>query len=177
VVNVTTRLFVWLGGSQTKPAAAAGGQRRSALGKGGHIRTVPMLTWVKTAVDAWTAAGIWDGTVFFCHQQGRSRLGQGMSAKVLWDVVCTAAARAGIEKLAPHDLRRSCARLRHLAGGELDQIPYVSSSARHAAGVTWVGNCADARSDTLPAWQSPSCDTAHGGPREPSLSSRRISPM
>ena len=36
-----------------------------------------------------------------------------------------AAARAGIDKLAPHDLRRTCARLCHLAGGELDQIQFL----------------------------------------------------
>jgi integrase len=36
-----------------------------------------------------------------------------------------AAARAGIEKLAPHDLRRTCARLCHHAGGELDQIQFL----------------------------------------------------
>jgi site-specific recombinase XerD len=30
-----------------------------------------------------------------------------MTAKVLWDVVRRAAAHAGIEKLAPHDLRRT----------------------------------------------------------------------
>jgi integrase len=48
-----------------------------------------------------------------------------MSPKVLWDVVRAAAARAGIDKLAPHDLRRTCARLCHLAGGELDQIQFL----------------------------------------------------
>ena len=42
-----------------------------------------------------------------------------------WDVVRAAAARAGIEKLAPHDLRRTCARLCHLAGGELEQIQFL----------------------------------------------------
>jgi integrase len=42
--------------------------------------------------------------------------------RTLWEVVKAAAARAEIEKLAPHDLRRTCARLCHLAGGELDQI-------------------------------------------------------
>ena len=46
-------------------------------------------------------------------------------AKVLWDVLRTATARAGIDKLAPHDLRRTCARLCHLAGGELDQIQFL----------------------------------------------------
>ena len=48
-----------------------------------------------------------------------------MTPKVLWEVVRAAAARAGIEKLVPHDLRRSCARLCHLAGGELDQIQFL----------------------------------------------------
>jgi integrase len=48
-----------------------------------------------------------------------------MTPKVLWEIVREAAASAGIEKPAPHDLRRSCARLHHLAGGELDQIQFL----------------------------------------------------
>jgi len=50
---------------------------------------------------------------------------QQMTLKVLREVVHTSAQRAGIEKLAPHDLRCSCARLCHLAGGELDQIQFL----------------------------------------------------
>ena len=34
--------------------------------------------------------------------------GNGMTAKVLWEVVRDAATYAGIAKLAPHDLRRTC---------------------------------------------------------------------
>ncbi len=48
-----------------------------------------------------------------------------MTPKVLWEVVKSEAASSGIEKLAPHDLRRTCARLCHLAGGELDQIQFL----------------------------------------------------
>jgi len=48
-----------------------------------------------------------------------------MTAKVLWEIVREAASRTGIEKLAPHDLRRTCARLCRLAGGELDQIQFL----------------------------------------------------
>ena len=48
-----------------------------------------------------------------------------MTDKVLWEVVREAARRASIVKLAPHDLRRTCARLCHLAGGELDQIQFL----------------------------------------------------
>jgi integrase len=32
---------------------------------------------------------------------------------------------AGIQRLAPHDCRRSCARLCHAAGGELEQIQFL----------------------------------------------------
>ena len=33
--------------------------------------------------------------------------------------------KTGIERLAPHDLRRTCARLCHAAGGELEQIQFL----------------------------------------------------
>jgi integrase len=96
------------------------------VGKGGHVRTVPIPTWVKAAVDAWTAAaGISQGPVFRAINKAGRVWGDGMSPKVLWDVVRTAAARAGISRLAPHDLRRTCARLCHLTGGELDQIQFL----------------------------------------------------
>jgi integrase len=96
------------------------------VGKGGHVRTVPMPAWVKDAIDAWTAvASITEGTVFRAISKVGRVWGNGMTAKVLWDVVRNAAAAAGIKNLAPHDLRRTCARLCHLAGGELDQIQFL----------------------------------------------------
>jgi integrase len=57
------------------------------VGKGGHIRTVPIPTWVKTAVDAWTAADITHGPVFRAINKTGRVWGDGMSPKVLWDVV------------------------------------------------------------------------------------------
>jgi integrase len=93
------------------------------IGKGGHIRTVPIPLWVKRALDSWTeSARITTGRMFRSINKAGKIWGDGMTPKVLWEVVKDAAARAGIEKLAPHDLRRTCARLCHLAGGELDQI-------------------------------------------------------
>ena len=98
------------------------------VGKGGHLRTVPIPTWVKSTVDSWAAAAaITNGPVFRAINKAGRVWGDGMSPKVLWDVVRAAAARAGIDKLAPHDLRRTCARLCHLAGGELDQIQFNAS--------------------------------------------------
>ncbi len=76
-------------------------------GKAGHIRTVPVPQWVKAAVDVWSAtAGITEGTVFRSINKSGKVWGDGMTPKVLWEVVKEAANRAGIEKLAPHDLRR-----------------------------------------------------------------------
>ena len=96
------------------------------LGKAGHIRTVPVPSWVKDAIDEWKQAStVAEGALFrSIHRTGRV-WGAGMTPKVLWEIVRQAASRAGIEKLAPHDLRRTCARLCRLAGGELDQIQFL----------------------------------------------------
>lgn len=97
------------------------------LGKAGHIRTIPIPAWVKVAVDAWKeASGITEGTLFRSINKAGNVWGNGMTPKVLSEVVREGALRAGIEKFAPHDLRRTCARLCHLAGGELDQIQILA---------------------------------------------------
>src|SRR5580704_14859764 len=44
---------------------------------------------------------------------------------VLWHVVKDSAKRIGLEKLAPHDLHRTFARLCLSAGGELEQIQFL----------------------------------------------------
>ena len=96
------------------------------VGKGGHIRTVPIPLWVKRAVDSWAeSAHITTGRVFRSINKAGRIWGDGMTTKVLWEVVKDTATRAGIEKLASHDLRRTCARLCHSAGGELDQIQFL----------------------------------------------------
>jgi site-specific recombinase XerD len=48
-----------------------------------------------------------------------------ITEKVVWHVVKTYAKKLAIPKLAPHDLRRSCARFCHAAGGELEQIQFL----------------------------------------------------
>ncbi len=95
-------------------------------GKAGHIRTVPMPGWVKTAIDNWTSAsGIAQGRIFRAINKAGRVWGEGMTPQVIWQVVKAAAMRASIETLAPHDLRRTCARLCHVAGGELEQIQFL----------------------------------------------------
>ena len=48
-----------------------------------------------------------------------------MTEKVVWHVVKTHAKNLEMPKLAPHGLRRSCARFCHAAGGELEQIQFL----------------------------------------------------
>jgi integrase len=85
-----------------------------------------MPDWVKDILDRWTnAAAITNGKIFRRVTKAGTIWGTGMTEKVVWHVVRECAAKAGISALAPHDLRRSCARLCHAAGGELDQIQFL----------------------------------------------------
>src|SRR3984957_4636987 len=96
------------------------------VGKGGHIRTIPVPDWVKAGIDAWmTAAGITTGTLLRSINKAGRIWGTGFSPKVIWGVVKQKAENCQIPALAPHDLRRTCARLCHQAGGELEQIQFL----------------------------------------------------
>jgi site-specific recombinase XerD len=96
------------------------------IGKGGHVRTVPVPDWVKHTVDEWVnAAGVTGGKLFRCVCRAGTAWGDSMTEKVVWHVVKEYAAKLGLSRVAPHDLRRSCARLCHAAGGELEQIQFL----------------------------------------------------
>lgn len=100
------------------------------IGRGKHIRAVPVPAWVKRTVDAWTAAAeIYAGTIFRRVSRMGKLWGPGITPKAIWHVVKATAQRAGINNLAPHDLRRSCARFCHAAGGELEQIQFLLGHA------------------------------------------------
>jgi site-specific recombinase XerD len=93
------------------------------VGKHGRVRTIPMPTWVKVAVDAWTeAAGVTDGQVLRRIARGDQVRPDRMSEKVVWQLLQPYAAAAGVPGITPHDLRRSCAKMCRAAGGELEQI-------------------------------------------------------
>jgi site-specific recombinase XerD len=96
------------------------------VGKGGHVRTIPMPDWVKAGVDNWVAAaGITTGPLLRSINKAGRIWGNGFSPKVIWGVVKDKAASCEFPSLAPHDLRRTCARLCHQAGGELEQIQFL----------------------------------------------------
>ena len=91
-------------------------------GKHGRIRTVPVPSWVKQAIDMWqAAAGLSDGRVLRSMNRHGKITGEDMSGQAVLDLV--AAYGAAIDmNVKPHDARRTCAKLCRAAGGELEQI-------------------------------------------------------
>ena len=56
------------------------------IGKGGHIRTVPMPDWVKAAVDVWISA-VWlsdAGKIFRCVCRAGKCWGDGVTERTVW---------------------------------------------------------------------------------------------
>jgi site-specific recombinase XerD len=100
------------------------------VGKHGRVRTVPMPTWVKVAIDVWTAqAAVVTGRVFRPVHRGDRVRGDALSEKVVWQLLQRYAEAAGVKGIAPHDLRRTCAKLCRAAGGELEQIQLLLGHA------------------------------------------------
>ena len=100
------------------------------VGKHRRVRTVPMPAWVKIAVNGWTpGADVVDGYVFRPVHRGDQVQGNVLSDKVIWQMLRPYAAAAGVPGIAPHDLRRSCAKACRAAGGELEQIQLLLGHA------------------------------------------------
>src|SRR6266852_503348 len=76
-------------------------------GKGGHVRTVPVPDWVYDQLNKWMkAAHIETGKVFRRVSSAGRPWGEEVTEKLVWHVVKEFAAKSGVSKLAPHDLRR-----------------------------------------------------------------------
>ncbi len=109
-------------------------------GKDGRLRSVPTPAWCKSLVDLWlTESRVSEGRVFRRIRKNGSPQNAGVTPNVVWDVVKRCAKDAGIDHLAPHDLRRSCARLCHDLGGELEQIQFLLGHASVFHGATGEG--------------------------------------
>ena len=103
------------------------------LGKAGHVRTIPIPVWVKQAIHAWKeASDVTDSTLFRSINKTGRGPGPGDDPKVLWEVVREAASRAGVEKLAPHDLRRTCARLSRRGDSARDGLMPLRRGSRRS---------------------------------------------
>jgi site-specific recombinase XerD len=100
------------------------------VGKHGRVRTAPMPNWVKVAIDAWTSpAAVESGQVFRPVNRAARVSGDVLSEKVVWQLIKPYADAVGVPGIAPHDLRRTCAKLCRAGGGELEQIQLLLGHA------------------------------------------------
>ncbi len=93
------------------------------VGKRDKMRTVPMPSWAKAIVDAWrTVAHLEDGFVFRRVNKGDNLMGESITPQAIRDIVNSYAKKLENEGIAPHDLRRTFAKLAHKGGSPIDQI-------------------------------------------------------
>jgi len=110
--------------------------------------------WVKLLLDAWLQrARIEAGPIFRPVNKGGQVLASRISEDTVWKVVRRYGAEIGQPELAPHDARRTCAKLCRAAGGELEQIQLLLGHASVLTTERYLGtrqNLAQAVNDHLP---------------------------
>ena len=95
------------------------------VGKRGKVRTVPIKAIVKVLIDDWCqAAGITSGPIWRGMRKGDRVIPEppGMSSQAVWRAVEEYTRALGLEHIAPHDLRRTYAKLAHKGGAAIEQI-------------------------------------------------------
>ena len=95
------------------------------------VRTVTVPAAVKARTDLWTVtAKITDGPLFRAVSKGGEVQGRALQhEKAVWRIVARYARETELGKVAPHDLRRTCAKLCRKAGGDLEQIQLLLGHA------------------------------------------------
>lgn len=93
------------------------------VGKRDKIRSVPMPNWAKAAIDEWSrVAGVIEGPVFRAVNKGDRVVGRGITPQAIYNIIVGYAGELKRQGVAPHDLRRTFAKLAHKGGAAIDQI-------------------------------------------------------
>jgi site-specific recombinase XerD len=93
------------------------------VGKHSRIRSIPMPAWAKVTIDEWSAtSGINTGRIFRPVNRGGRLTHESLTGKSIWFALRRYTTELGLPSLAPHDLRRTYARLAHQGGAKLEQI-------------------------------------------------------
>jgi site-specific recombinase XerD len=96
------------------------------LGKGNKTRSVAVPLWVKQEIDGWLDVAAIEKGPIFRRVLANGRVGKdALTERAVWQLVREYAAQIGIGELAPHDLRRTAAKLCRSKGGELEQIKFL----------------------------------------------------
>lgn len=133
------------------------------VGKGNRVRTVPIPSWAKAAVDAWAeAAGLAGGRVFRgVYHYGKTLQPESgsITPQAVFYAVADACQQAykstgdpAFLDVSPHDLRRTFAKLARKGGAELTQIQLTLGHSNVAVTQRYIGedqNLTDAPCDRL----------------------------
>lgn len=93
------------------------------VGKRDKTRTVPMPSWAKATIDTWTySAKIEEGFIFRRVNKGDNLMGESLTEQAIYNIVVSYAEKLKKQGIAPHDLRRTFAKLAHKGGSPIDQI-------------------------------------------------------
>jgi site-specific recombinase XerD len=93
------------------------------IGKRDKVRSVPMPNWAKAAIDEWSkASGVYEGLVFRAVNKGDRVVGDGITPQAIYNIIVGYAGELKKKGVAPHDLRRTFAKLAHKGGAAIDQI-------------------------------------------------------
>lgn len=92
------------------------------IGKGQRVRSVPMPCWAKAAVDRWTEpAGITEGRILRAINKADRMVSDRMTPQSIFEIVERYSRVLGVA-VAPHDLRRTFAKLAHSGQAPVEQI-------------------------------------------------------
>jgi site-specific recombinase XerD len=93
------------------------------IGKRDKIRSVPMPNWAKATINEWSkASGVFDGLIFRAVNKGDHVVGDGITPQAIYNIIIGYADELKRKGVAPHDLRRTFAKLAHKGGAGIDQI-------------------------------------------------------
>jgi site-specific recombinase XerD len=99
------------------------------VGGHGRVRTVPLPSWVKRALDRWLKASkIRSGVIFRALNRDGTLRDRGLSAPMVLVTVAKYGKHIGV-RIAPRDLRLTCARLCRESGADLEQIQLLLGHA------------------------------------------------
>jgi integrase len=100
------------------------------VGKHGRVRTAPMPTWVKVAIDAWASpAGVSEGYVFRPVNRADRATGEALGEKVVWQLLKPYANAAGVPGIAPMISAVPARSYAAPVSGELEQIQLLLGHA------------------------------------------------
>ncbi|MFZ2097001.1 MAG: site-specific integrase [Anaerolineales bacterium] len=123
------------------------------VGKRNSVHSIPMPDWCKEIIDQWAdAAKIKSGCVFRRIRRGDHIASKTMALQAIYIAVAEYSQKLGITNLAPHDCRRTFAKLAHKGGSPIEQIQYSLGHASIRTTEIYLGieqNLEDAPCDHL----------------------------